>query len=81
MQKKIHGSEVIQMMVQSRQKYTKERLISVVNEKFGSDTLFYTCSADNLSVADLADFLLANGKFLDKDEVFTINCEQSCGEG
>ena len=52
--RKIHGHEVMRMMLESGQSYTKDTLRTAIINQFGEDTRFYTCSADNLTADELA---------------------------
>ena len=57
MTNQIHGHEVMEMMVASRETYSKDSLRAAILAKFGPDALFHTCSADNLSPDQLIEFL------------------------
>lgn len=58
-----HGHEVLEMMFGNS--YTsREELINAITDKFGTNERFYTCSAENMTAAELVDFLEAKGKFM-----------------
>ena len=78
MSNSIHGHEVMQMMIDSGKSYTKESLEQEMIEKFGSDTTFYTCSAQGMSAKELVDFLEKKGKFFGTDEGFQTSQESIC---
>ena len=74
-----HGHEVLRMM--EGNSYTEEQLIEAIQAKFGADERFYTCSAENLTAAELVDFLRERGKFMPADGGFTVDVTQVCQHG
>jgi probable metal-binding protein len=74
----IHGHEVIQMMLQSGKAYTRVSLLTDIVTKFGPNSQFFTCSAENLSPEDIIDFLQAKGKFVPCEEGFQTSAELMC---
>ncbi len=62
--KHVHGHEVLKMMLSSGQTYSKASLTDQIILNFGTDARFFTCSADNLTAAELVDFLEAKGKLV-----------------
>lgn len=73
-----HGHEVLHMM-QGHSYATKQQLIDAIIQKFGADELFYTCSAEGLTAAQLVDFLEARGKFMPAaGEDFTVDITKVC---
>jgi len=73
-----HGHEVIQMMLQSGKAYTRSSLIADIIAKFGPNTRFYTCSAQDLSPEGITDFLQANGKFVPCADGFQTSADLMC---
>nr|EGT0068334.1 YecH family protein [Klebsiella michiganensis] len=53
----IHGHEVLQMMISSGESYTVATLEAAIIARFGKEARFHTCSAENLSAAELVAFL------------------------
>lgn len=74
----IHGHQVLEMMIASNESYTVESLINVIDSRFGLDARFHTCSKQNLTAAELVDFLASKGKFLPADSGFTTHAEKIC---
>ncbi|WP_228728746.1 YecH family metal-binding protein [Klebsiella grimontii] len=64
----IHGHEVLQMMISSGESYTVATLEAAIIARFGKEARFHTCSAENLSAAELVAFLQKKGKFIAVDE-------------
>ncbi|MDP3980079.1 MAG: YecH family protein [Chlamydiota bacterium] len=78
MLKKIHGHEVMNMIIDSGKKFTNKSLKNAIIENFGADTRFYTCSADNMNAEELIDFLDQRGKFLHDGPEFTTDKTKVC---
>ena len=78
MSESVHGHEVMKMMVASGKNYTKGSLEHEIIEKFGTDTRFYTCSAENMTAGELVDFLASRNKFIDTGEGFSTSTEKIC---
>ncbi len=74
----IHGHEVINMILTSGKTYTKQSLVEEIARNFGADTRFYTCSAENLTAAQLVDFLDAKGKFVPQNGGFNSSPDLMC---
>lgn len=65
MAESIHGHEVLHMMLaESGRGWTEDGLIRAIEERFGRDARFHTCSAENLNAAGLVAFLAERGKFM-----------------
>lgn len=73
-----HGHEVMQMMLQSGKIYTRETLIQDIEEVFGKEATFHTCSAINMTADELIDFLDSRGKILPMDQGFTTDPSKIC---
>lgn len=74
----VHGHDVIAMIRESNQSYTRESLIAAIIARFGADTRFHTCSASGMDAAALVQFLAARGKFMLVAGGFTVNPEKLC---
>lgn len=74
--KRLHAHEVLNMM--GTKTYTEDRLKKEIVDTFGSDTRFYTCSADNLDAEQLVEFLKQKGKFKPQDEGFAFDETKRC---
>jgi len=78
MMNQIHGHEVIAMMTSSNQPYTRESLKAALIAKFGADSRFHTCSAENMDADAMIDFLAARGKFMETVGGLAINPAKVC---
>jgi probable metal-binding protein len=74
----IHGHEVMQMMLQSGKLYTRASLLTDIVAKFGPDSRFHTCSAENLTPEGIIDFLEAKGKFVPREGSFQTSPDLMC---
>lgn len=74
-----HGHEVLHMM-EGNSYSTKLELINAITVRFGADEKFCTCSAENLTAAELVDFLESRGKFMPAAEAdsFTVDTTKVC---
>ena len=78
MSEQVHGHEVMLMMIDSGEAYTKATLRAAIIERFGEDTKFYTCSADNMTVDELLVFLEERDKFIHEGEGFRTEPDKMC---
>jgi probable metal-binding protein len=80
MSNKIHGHEVMEMMIASGKLYTRDSLRADIIRRFGEATRFYTCSAEGMTADELISFLQARGKFLDEKGGFKTDKEKMCDD-
>lgn len=66
----IHGHEVLNMMIESGEQYTHGSLEAAIKARFGEQARFHTCSASDMTAAELVAFLAAKGKFIAVDGGF-----------
>jgi len=74
----IHGHAVLQMMVKSGRKYSRDSLVAAIDEKFGANARFVICSGGNLNAAELVDTLIARGKFTGDESALEFHPASSC---
>ncbi|WP_459190256.1 YecH family metal-binding protein [Parabacteroides sp. APC149_11_2_Y6] len=72
----LHAHEVLHMM--EGNSYTEETLKEAIIMKFGKDQRFYTCSAENMNIDELIEFLKQKGKFMPSNEGFTVDITKVC---
>ena len=53
----IHGHEVMHMMVNSGKSFSRDSLKKAIHVQFGSETRFFTCSAQGMDADQLINFL------------------------
>ena len=74
----IHGHDVLNMMIESGERYTKESLVEAIHARFGEAARFHTCSASEMTAAELVAFLAARGKFIPAADGFSTHESKSC---
>ena len=78
MEDQIHGHEVLKIIAESGNEYTKESLVEAMNEKFGKDAQYRTCSIRDMSPETMVDFFIARGKFKSSPGGFKFDAENAC---
>ena len=78
MQTQIHGHEVIAMMTEATQPFTRESLTAAIIARFGAEARFHTCSAEGMTASEMVDFLEVRQKFMPAGTGFAINPERVC---
>ena len=74
----IHGHDVLNMMIESGESYTKEILVESIHARFGEAARFHTCSASEMTAAELVAFLAARGKFIPAADGFSTYESKIC---
>lgn len=74
----IHGHEVLNMMIESGEQYSTESLVATIKGRFGEQARFHTCSASDMTAAELVAFLAAKGKFIAQDDGFSTHESKIC---
>ncbi len=74
----IHGHEVLHMMLDTGTAYTTEGLIAAIEQRFGNEVRFHTCSAAEMSATQLVAFLANKGKFVPQEAGFTTAASKIC---
>ncbi|NYU07993.1 hypothetical protein A8O28_22015 [Enterobacteriaceae bacterium CCUG 67584] len=74
----IHGHDVLTMMIESGEQYSEESLIAAITARFGDEARFHTCSAADMTAAELVAFLAARGKFIPQSSGFSTHESKIC---
>ncbi|QLR43665.1 YecH family protein [Enterobacter sp. RHBSTW-00994] len=74
----IHGHDVLNMMIESGEQYTEQSLVQAIHTRFGESARFHTCSAQEMTAAELVAFLAARGKFIPVAEGFSTHESKIC---
>ncbi|QIU95754.1 YecH family metal-binding protein [Bacteroides faecium] len=72
----LHAHEVLHMM--EGNSYSESSLRAAIIEKFGGQQHFYTCSAEDMDVDTLIEFLKMKGKFMPTEDGFTVDITKVC---
>lgn len=72
----LHAHEVLHMM--EGNSYTEVSLREAIIDQFGENQHFYACSAENMNVDELIEFLKKKGKFMLASNGFTVDVSKVC---
>ena len=78
MSESIHGHEVMEMILTAEPPYSREELLEAVSSRFGESPRFHTCSAQDMTLDDLLQFLGGRGKVVEVDGVLGTSQGQIC---
>lgn len=78
MSESIHGHQVMEMMAESEQNYSKTQLKTDIADRFGEDARFHTCMGSDLTADDLIEFLASKGKFVESEEGISMPKDHLC---
>ena len=74
----IHGHDVMKMMLEAGTTFTRPSLEAAIISRFGGDARFFTCSAENMTSAELISFLEQRGKFVPQADGFSTSADKIC---
>ena len=74
----IHAHEVMQMMLEKDEVFSRESLGQAIIERFGESATFHSCSASAMDVHTVIDFLESRGKFVARDDGFSTAKDKIC---
>jgi probable metal-binding protein len=78
MNQSIHGHQVMEMVEVSDRAYTKQTLESEMLAQFGNKARFHTCMDSDMTAAQLIDFFMSKGKFVESNEIISLSTQHSC---
>ena len=74
----IHAHEVMHMMLETGEGYTRDSLEVAIVERFGPQARFRSCSASNMDARAVVDFLESRGKFVAREDGFSTARDKIC---
>ena len=74
----IHAHEVMHMMLEQDEGFSRESLKQAITERFGMVAKFCSCSAAGMDVHAVIDFLESRGKFVARDDGFQTAQDRIC---
>ncbi len=77
----VHGHEILKLIHNAARPFTRETLRQAAGSRFGKDARYCTCSADNLTLDNLVNFLLERGKLVEEQGEIRADISQMCGDG
>ena len=75
----IHGHEVIQMILGSDRKFTRESLRKEIVEMFGEGARFFSCSDTDMTADQIIGFFERMGKLSFTQDGLTMDTSGGCG--
>jgi probable metal-binding protein len=78
MSEQIHGHEVMQMLIDANEPQSKSDFKEKIDQKYGQDAKFFTCSAKDLSSIQLIEFLEGKGKFFNIEGKILTDTTKVC---
>ncbi|EHN69191.1 YecH family metal-binding protein [Aliivibrio fischeri] len=78
MKQDIHGHVVLNILIDSKEPLPRAQLEEKIESEFGSEVCFHTCSQQDLTLAELLDFLLSKKKIVATEEGLIANPERMC---
>ncbi len=74
----IHAHEVMHLMLELDQGFSRESLARAIVERFGEDARFHSCSASGMDAHAVIDFLASRGKFVLRADGFNTAQDKIC---
>lgn len=75
----IHGHQVLSFIKTLKgKKLVQEQLIALLEDEFGDDAVFHTCSLQNLSIEELIDVLEGKNKIKKTKTGYSVVEENVC---
>lgn len=74
----IHAHEVMRMMLERDEGFSRESLARAITERFGEDARFHSCSADGMDAHAVIGFLESRGKFIAREDGFNTAQGKIC---
>lgn len=78
MSNSVHGHEVLNFMLEIGGGFSKESLQQAIATRFGADTRFHTCSAQEMTAEELIEFLASRDKFVENENGFNTQPGKIC---
>jgi probable metal-binding protein len=74
----IHAHEIMHMMLEQDDGFSRDSLARAIVDRFGADARFYSCSQSGMDAQGVIDFLESRGKFVPRDGGFTTAKDRIC---
>ncbi len=75
----IHGHDVLNMMLEQAEGFPSvAALVAAIEDRFGAEARFHTCSAEGMDARHLVAFLTERGKFVPVEAGFNTSPEKIC---
>jgi probable metal-binding protein len=74
----IHGHEILKLLIDAKDPYTRERLNHEIKEKYGEQARFHACAGSDMTLDGLMEYLSVRGKIQEKNGRLYSSAEQMC---
>jgi len=74
----VHAHEIMHMMLEHDEGFSRESLAQAITKRFGEDARFHSCSEDGMDVDAVINFLESRGKFVARDDGFNTAQGKIC---
>ena len=74
----VHAHEIMHMMLEHDEGFSRESLAQAITERFGQDARFHSCSEDGMDVNSVINFLESRGKFVARADGFSTAQGKIC---
>ncbi len=78
MDKVIHAHKLLNFLMDTEKKYTKEELKIAVSEKFGDGIKFTNCTGNIYSLNEILTFFEERNKIMVSEKGISVNKEEIC---
>ncbi|MGI2259996.1 YecH family metal-binding protein [Shewanella sp. GXUN23E] len=78
MSKSIHGHDVMALMQAQAKPLTAAELKQLMQDTFGIDVTYHTCSKEGMSADELITFLRSKKKFIESDAGWQVDSRRIC---
>ncbi|MGI2853555.1 YecH family metal-binding protein [Shewanella algae] len=65
MNSSIHGHQVLQLLLEQTAPIKRDKLMAMMQDRFGKDARYHTCSTEGMDAEALLNFLATKGKFIE----------------
>lgn len=81
MSERIHGHVVLEAILAESAPIPRSQLTDAMATLHGMDARYHTCSASDMTLQDLLEFLLERGKISESADGIVAHREQMCTHG
>lgn len=74
----VHGHAVLDVLAASPEPMSRESLREAAARLWGADRRYHTCSASDMSLDDLVEFLLVRRKISEQEHTLIVHPEERC---
>jgi probable metal-binding protein len=78
MAESIHGHDVLHLIADAKVPFTYASLIEEIQQRWGKDARFHTCSIEGMTAKELLNFLSNRGKINLEADMITTDTSKIC---